>query len=60
MSETTDLPKHETSDVIAELRQLKWQIGQMDPDRNDPNHIREAIKRLDAEIDGMIARLSKK
>jgi hypothetical protein len=60
MSETTDLPKHETSDVIAELRQLKWQIGQMDPDRNDPNHIREAIKRLDAEIDGMIARLSRK
>lgn len=60
MSETTDLPQHEASDVIAELRQLKWQIGQMDPDRNDPNHIREAIKRLDAEIDGMIARLSKK
>jgi hypothetical protein len=60
MTNTADPPKPEENNVVADLKEIKRRVGQIAHHAANPSRHRREIQQLDAEIDRMIARYSRK
>jgi hypothetical protein len=60
MNETTDTPKPEGNDLVADLMEAKRRVDHIDRHHSDANRVRREVQQLAAQIDRLIERYSHK